>query len=162
MKHILNIILATSLFYSCNFLGPVDSSIQTHDVIYSEKDIIGTWKLDKFSYEYLSKKEHIDSIYITFNKDSTFVLNNSIHLFDRSVDLNKNEAIHGKLDNIKNTGSWKITNHKNIKLIKLDLIFKKNKYQGGIDVFKKENEFQIWYFFGDPDTGERLRFIKEK
>ena len=160
MKHILKIILATSLLYSCNFFGPVESSIQTNDVVYSEKDIIGTWKLDKFSYEYLSKKESIDSIYITFNEDSTFVMNNSIKLFNRTAYLSENQKMNGVLDNQKCKGNWKVTYIKAANIYVFDLIDNKT-FISDFKVYKKGDEYQIWYFLNDPDTGQRLRFLKD-
>lgn len=158
MKKIVIIITAFIILNSCYFFGPVDSSIQTKNVEYEEKDIIGTWKLDKFSYEYLSNKENMDSIYITFNADSTFVLNNSIALFNRQADLSRNEKINGRIDNVNTEGVWFITNYAYKELV---LKFKDNNNTSGIDVFKKGNEYQIWYFFNDPDSGQRLRFLKE-
>lgn len=56
MKKILFIIIMFNIV-SCNFFGFVDSNIQTKNVDFDESDIIGTWKLDKFSYKYLSGKE---------------------------------------------------------------------------------------------------------
>lgn len=38
---------------SCGGGSGIDNSIQTHNVIFNEKDIVGNWKLDKFSYKYL-------------------------------------------------------------------------------------------------------------
>lgn len=147
------------ILISCNFFGPVESSIQTHNVDYNEKDLIGTWKLDKFSYEYLSKKENLDSIYITFNSDSTFVLNNSIHLFDR-MDYRDNEKINGKIDNLKTEGIWKIIRYETLNHKYFILNFEDNETRSDFKVFKKGDEYQIWYFFNDPDTGQRLRFLK--
>lgn len=159
MKKIIFSTFIGLILISCNFFGPVDSSIQTNNVDYSEKDIIGTWKLDKFSYEYLSKKDNLDSIYITFKSDSTFVLNNSIDLFDK-IGYRPKDKINGKIDNTNSYGKWKITNYKVSKNKVLSLNFNNIK-KSGFDVFKKEDEYQIWYFLNDPDTGQRLRFLKD-
>lgn len=140
------IFLIVNILVSCNFLGPLDSSIQTKNVDYSEKDIIGTWKLDKFSYEYLSKKEKTDSIFISFDKDSSFIINNSKELFN------------GTIDNIKTTGSWEIIQTSKKKSLQLN--YNNGSSQSGINIYQKGKDFQIWYFFGDPDSGERLRFLK--
>ena len=161
MKKIVILTIFTQFLNSCYFFGPIDSSIQTKNVEYKEKDIIGTWKLDKFSYKYLSKKENMDSIYIIFNADSTFNLNNSIALFNRQADLSRNEKINGKIDNLNTVGKWEIRRYKVTKHNELVLKFKDNNNTSGIDVFKKGNEYQIWYFFNDPDTGQSLRFIKK-
>ena len=55
---------------------------------FEESDLVGNWKLDKFSYKYLSNKEDYDSIYIQFDSDSTFQLNNSRDLFKEKKDVN--------------------------------------------------------------------------
>jgi hypothetical protein len=157
MRKIIFSILIGCIIISCNFFGSVENSIQTNNVEYSEKDITGKWKLDKFSYEYLSKKDNLDSIVITFKADRTFILNNSIDLFDR-IDYKPNEKVNGKIDNNIIKGKWKITNHANKDLI---LIFNNNLNKTGLSVYKKGKEYQIWYFLNDPDTGQRLRFLKE-
>lgn len=157
MRKIIFSILIGCIIISCNFFGSVENSIQTNNVEYSEKDITGKWKLDKFSYEYLSKKDNLDSIVITFKADRTFILNNSIDLFDR-IDYKPNEKVNGKIDNNIIKGKWKITKHANKDLI---LIFNNNLNKTGLSVYKKGKEYQIWYFLNDPDTGQRLRFLKE-
>lgn len=159
MKKIVISFIIVNALISCNFLSPIDSSIQTHNVEYSEKDIIGTWRLDRFSYEYLSKKENLDSIYITFKADSTFVLNNSIDLFDR-IDYNDNEKINGRIDNLKTEGKWKITHYETLNHKDFILKFDDNETRTDFKVYKKGDEYQIWFFFNDPDTGQRLRFLK--
>ena len=148
------------ILQSCNFFGPVDSSIQTKNVDFNEKDIIGRWKLDKFSYEYLSKKDNIDSIYLALNADNSFKINNSSSLFKQVTKINGKDKINGKIDNIKTIGKWEIKPYSSYKV--LVLTYENCTHQSGINFYKKENEFQIWYFFGDPDSGERLRFVKEK
>ena len=158
-KIILVITIITSmLLTSCYFIGPVDSDIKTENVDFNSDNIIGTWKLDKFSYEYLSRKEKTDSIYITFNKDKTFVLNNSNSLFLSNTNENIKSKQNGIIDNIQSKGNWSITDIPHNKTI--ELTFDNKVIQSDFSVFQKENEYQIWYFFGDPDSGERLRFMK--
>jgi len=159
MKKIVCNILLLSIFTSCNFFGPIENKTQTKNVDFKAKDIVGTWKLDEFSYEYLSKKENLDSIYITFESDNTFILNNSVKLFDRTADLSKNEKINGKLDNEISKGKWIIkqyTNHKALEITHENITYKLD-----LNVYKKGENYQIWYFFNDPDSGQRLRFLKE-
>ena len=159
MKKIVCNILLLSIFTSCNFFGPIENKTQTKNVDFIDKNIIGTWKLDKFSYEYLSKKENLDSIYITFESDSTFILNNSIKLFDRTADLIKNEKINGKLDNEISKGKWIIKQYTDHKILYIK--HENNANQLGINVYKKGEDYQLWYFFNDPDSDQRLRFLKE-
>lgn len=161
MKIVISILILCTIT-SCHFFGPVDSSIQTNNVDFDESDIIGTWKLDKFSYKYLSSKENLDSIYITFKSDSTFEMNNSKHLFDFDENSTITEDSHDTgaiLDNNLTKGNWKITQYTDEK--NLHLVYSDNSTQPGLNVYKKGEEFQIWYIFGDTDSGERLRFLKQ-
>lgn len=161
MRKIISAFFMIAVLNSCGGGFGADNSIQTHNVDFNEKDIIGNWKLDKFSYEYLSEKENFDSICIFFNKDGTFILNNSGDLFNQKkadpefYNVKKN----GIIDNKTSNGKWKVTKYEKIG-DRLNLIYDNNISQSGLNVYKKGDEYQIWYFFGDPDTGERLRFLK--
>ena len=147
MKKIIITFLVVVFLASCGGGFGIDNNIQTHNVNYEEKDIIGNWKLDKFSYKYLSSNREIDSIYIIFNEGGIFKLNNSKDLFNSII------------DNKTSNGKWKVIKYENIG-DRLNLIYDDNTNQSGLNVYKKGDEYQIWYFFGDPDTGERLRFLK--
>ncbi|WP_432672645.1 hypothetical protein [Flavobacterium sp. SM2513] len=163
MKKTFIIIINAILLNSCHFFSPVDSSIQTKNVDFNEVDIIGKWKLDKFSYEYLCMKENVDSIYIIFKADSTFILNNSKDLFKWKywTSDSSNAKENGAIDNLNTSGTWKISDYKSANLKLLEITYTDKTTQTGINVYKKGVNYQIWYFFGDPDTGERLRFLKE-
>ncbi len=147
MKRFVITFLVLVLLTSCGGGFRIDNSIQIHNVNYEEKDIIGNWKLDKFSYKYLSSNREIDSIYIIFNENGIFKLNNLKDLFN------------GIINNKTSNGKWKVTKYENMS-DDLNLIYDDNTNQSGLNVYKKGDEYQIWYFFGDPDTGERLRFLK--
>ena len=71
-------------FTSCHFLGPIDGNIETKNGEVSSNDIIGNWKIDKFSYEYLSDLKN-DSITLSFKSDNSFEMNNSQNLFNRKI-----------------------------------------------------------------------------
>ncbi len=155
----------TLLLSSCHGFS-VDNDIKTKNVDFDEADIIGNWKLDKFSYKYLSGKENFDSIYITFKSDNTFEMNNSKELFNRKDDDSSvvlDNFSDGKIDNNLTNGQWKITQVKmpDYSLTSLNLIYDDTSILSDLNVNKKGEEFQIWYFFGDPDSGERLRFLKQ-
>jgi hypothetical protein len=161
MKRVVVSFFIINILISCNFTSPKVNELQTKAVDYNEKDIIGTWDLDKFSYKYLSKKNNLDSIYITFKADSTFVMNNSIDLFNKSADLSLNKMINGKLDNINIHGFWKISRYDTSNSQVLSLKYN-NIQKSGFNIYKKGDEYQIWYFLNDPDTGQRLRFLKRQ
>jgi len=149
--------------FSCEKGGSlVDANIQTHNVDFDKQDIIGTWKMDTFSYKYISSDKKMDSIYIIFHENNEFTVNNSKNLFKISPQGNiKNGIIDNKISN----GKWKITQYKYGEKIHktLELVYNDdNTNQSGLNVYKKGDEYQIWHFFGDPDTGHRLRFLKIK
>lgn len=147
MKKINSILLIALSFLSCNGISSIENNTNTKNIDYKKEDIFGKWKMDTFTYKYLTKKEKIDSIYLSLNKDNTFTLNNSKDLFN------------GKLDNIHTKGTWKISENDNNKSIELS--FDNKLKQSGINIYQKGKEYQMWYFLSDPDSGERIRFLKQ-
>ncbi|MBU3012316.1 copper resistance protein NlpE [Polaribacter vadi] len=132
-------------FTSCHFMGPIDVNIERKNVEVNSNDIIGTWKMDKFSYEYLSEIK-TDSIVLTFKPDNLFEMNNSQNLFDREI------------NNGTSSGTWKIIEQYDTKKIKLN--FNDIKTSKNLEIYKLKENYQLWYFLSDPDTGERIRFLK--
>ena len=148
MKKINSIIIIALIILSCNGVNNIENNIKTKDINYTKEDLLGKWKMDVFTYKYLLKNEKIDSVYLLLNEDNSFTLNNSKDLFN------------GKLDNIPTKGTWKIIENKNNKLFELTFNNKSN--QSGINIYRKGKEYQIWYFLSDPNTGERIRFLKQQ
>ncbi|MFD2915476.1 lipocalin family protein [Psychroserpens luteus] len=132
-------------FTSCHFMGPIDVNIERKNVEVNSNDIIGTWKMDKFSYEYLSEIK-TDSIVLTFKPDNLFEMNNSQNLFDREI------------NNGTSSGTWEIIEQYDTKKIKLN--FNDIKTSKNLEIYKLKENYQLWYFLSDPDTGERIRFLK--
>ena len=90
-----------------------------------------------------------DSIWILFKPDSTFEMNNSELLFDYTI------------DNKISKGVWKITNsygRPESKELRID--FEGSKVSKNLEIFKKGDDYLLWYFLTDPDAGERIVFIK--
>ena len=137
--------ILTIFIFSCNGFGPVDRNIQTKNLSISKEELIGKWKMDSFSYRYLSNLKN-DSIEIEFYPDSTFKMNNSSKLFKNSID---NEITVGK---------WKIDSSYKTKSIQLN--FNSDKTNKQLEIYKKGKEYQLWYFLNDPDSGERIRFLR--
>jgi len=156
MKKAVIIFFILSLLNSCNFFNSIDNNIQTKNVEFNKDDIIGKWKLDKFSYKYLYSEKDIDSV---FKQDKTFTLNNSKNLFKTSL---QGKIKNGAIDNKISNGKWNIIRYEYREQIDmtLELIYEDNTKQVDLNVYKKKDEYQIWYFFGDPDIGQRLRFLK--
>ncbi len=126
-------------------MGPIDVNIERKNVEVNSNDIIGTWKMDKFSYEYLSEIK-TDSIVLTFKPDNLFEMNNSQNLFDREI------------NNGTSSGTWEIIEQYDTKKIKLN--FNDIKTSKNLEIYKLKENYQLWYFLSDPDTGERIRFLK--
>ncbi|WP_157957320.1 hypothetical protein [Winogradskyella tangerina] len=131
-------------FTSCQFMEPIDANIETKNVDVTLNDIIGTWRMDKFSYEYLSEIKN-DSIVLTFKPNNKFEMNNSENLFDREI------------NNRISSGTWEIFDQYGTKKIKLN--FNKTNNTKDLEIYKLKNHYQLWYFLSDPDTGERIRFM---
>jgi len=115
--------------------------------------------MDKFSYKYVSFDKKMDSIYIFFHENGEFTGNNSKDLFKSSSQRNTKKGI---VDNKISNGKWNIKQYEyREKIYKtLELTYEDNTKQIDLNVYKKQNEYQIWYFFGDPDLGYRFRFLK--
>lgn len=119
-------------------------SIETENFKISQDELLGKWKMDSFSYKYLSSFKN-DSIIIEFKNDSTFILNTSSKLFDN------------KIDNTTVKGTWKIESFKREKSIILNF---KDNISKELQIYKNDKDFQLWHFLSDPDSGERIRFLR--
>jgi len=143
------LLLSLLLLYSCPpFLGVISSDIQTDNVEVSSKEIVGKWKMDIHSYKDLTGMKG-DSIWILFKPDSTFEMNNSEHLFDYTIDYKPS------------IGVWRIKNNFSYpeeKQLRLD--FEGSKASVNLDIYKKGDNYLLWYFLTDPDAGKRIAFIK--
>ncbi|NBL63753.1 hypothetical protein GV828_00910 [Flavobacterium sp. NST-5] len=159
MKQFFLLILFSLSLTSCNFFGTVDNQIETKNIDLARENIVGIWHLDKFSYKFLSSKDKIESISINFNSNGSFVLNNSKNVFVHNFDLNENQVI---IDNQETSGKWDIIHNQFLDTDELNLFFGKEESRlEGLKVYKKGNQYQILWFFNDPDTGDRLRFLKK-
>lgn len=147
MKYIISSLIIFLVIISCGGGFGVDNSIQTKNIDFTKEDITGTWKLDKFSYQYLSGKEDFDSIYITFNSDGTFEMNNSFELFKIKNDsiaahdfsIGKTPAFsNGKTDNILTNIHLDILKAEKLKTIEL-----KGNESISLNVYKKDNSYQF-------------------
>ncbi len=147
MKRALRLILSLKimLLVSCNGFGSIDRNVKTKDINVSPKAITGNWGIDYHSYKYLSSIKK-DSITIIFNPDSTFELNSSYDLFNNVI------------ENEVSKGNWKIINQN--RSVQIELSFNDKMFKN-LEVYKKGENYQLWYFFSDPDTGERLLFLKK-
>lgn len=146
MKFTIRMLLCcTVMLSSCNGFGPVDRSINTKNVAVANNDVVGEWKMDSFSYEYLTGTFK-DSVVLRCKEDHTFTLNTTHSLFDE------------KLTQETTMGSWELT--KFGEKTSLALQFTTINTTKTLDVYQKGKNYQLWYFLGDPDMGKRIRFLK--
>ncbi|MBC3847620.1 hypothetical protein H8K90_14580 [Winogradskyella echinorum] len=132
-------------FASCHFTGPIDVNIQRKNVEVKSNNIVGKWKMDKFSYKFLSGIKN-DSIVLSLNSDNQFEINNLQNLFE------------GEINSGISFGKWEIIEQYDTKKIKLT--FDDTQTTKNLEIYKLKNNYQLWYFLSDPDNEERIRFLK--
>lgn len=151
-------VLLCFLMISC--LGVVDTKNNKPVTKFSQTNLLGEWKADKFSYEYTTdfiknKKQKLkDSISLLLKTDGTFIFNNGIEILEDSI-IQKNY-----------TGTWKLAKriqkgYEN----QFEIRFRSNNGFGGmpsrIPIYKTDKEYELFIFIGDPDIGERIGFKKK-
>ena len=121
--------------------------------------MVGIWEVDKFSYE-LNEENGFErkKIELDLNENGTFEITNLpsyINVFDQTDEKFVNTS-----------GKWKIgKDFKGEKWV-LNMRFdKSNLYENGMstsyDLYLQDDGIIIWYFIGDPDSGERFLYRKK-
>lgn len=162
MKKIIFLLIVLS-FSSCRYfnVSPVNG-ITTKDLSDepSSKDFIGTWEVDKFSYDLIRENGYdFKKVKLNIKNDGSFEAIN----FPDFIDVfSKN--ISKKYVNTK--GNWKIEKDFKGEKWVLQLDFEKSDlYEDGLsisyDLYLQEDKLILWTFIGDPDSGERFLFQKE-
>jgi hypothetical protein len=124
-----------------------------------ESEIIGTWALDKFSYDAIQNKGiKKEKVSLKFNNDKTFEVQNFPNIFD----FDENNKI------IKSKGIWKISKNfegknwvLNMEFGKTEDFISSNVISTDFELYLQDNKLIIWYFIGDPDSGDRFLFTKK-
>lgn len=144
---------------SCQFPKTIDeSSLKRIEEKPDNSELYGTWELDSFSYDYVSKTYSNNNdfdIVLNINQDNSFLLKN-MPFYD-----NFGVQKYTKLTTID--GNWILKQSFNKKYweLKLDyLIYEKTKSMILMLFNKKDTGLVIWKFIGDPDMGKRLLFEK--
>jgi len=122
--------------------------------------LTGLWKADKFSYEFpitmrnSNTQKLKDSISLLLRFDSTFVFKNAIKVVQDTV-IQTNFI-----------GRWKVSKriekrHQN----QFEIRFYPKDGFGGmpsrIPLYKKNHQYELFIFIGDPDAGERIGLKKD-
>jgi len=124
------------------------------------KDFIGKWKIDKHSYDLISKEGYeYKDVELVIKNDGSFNAKN----FPDFIDVFSKKATKEYL-NAK--GTWKIGKDFDDEKWVLGLNFEKSKlYRDDLavefELYIEKEKLILWYFIGDPDSGERLLFEKK-
>ena len=162
MKKFFVLILFLSL-NSCRYfnVSPVNG-ITTKDLTEKPKTIqfIGKWKLDKFSYDLINQNGYeIKTVELNIKSDGSFELKNFPNFIDVFTKSKTKEYLNVG-------GNWKIGKNFSDENWVLGLNFEKSSlYRNGFamdfELYEEKGKIILWYFVGDPDSGERLLFRKE-
>ena len=161
MKRIICLLILSTLI-SCRYfnVSPVNGiTTKNLTVKPTQAEMIGTWEVDKFSYELNEHKGYEKKkIELNLKKDRTFSISNLpnyVKVFDKTEDKFVNTS-----------GTWKIgKDFKGEKWV-LNIRFdKSNLYEKGMstyyDLYLQDDGIIIWNFIGDPDSGERFLYRKK-
>ena len=154
------LLLSTCRYFN---VSPVNG-ITTKDLTNMPKnqDLIGSWEVDNFSYELIKEKGYTKAkkIELKLYENGNFEAINFPDFID--VFKNSNEEKFHQLN-----GKWKVDKDFAGKKWVLNLKFEKSiYYENGLvtdyDLYLENNKLIIWTFIGDPDSGERFLFKKNK
>jgi hypothetical protein len=161
MKRILYLLIILTLA-SCRYfnVSPVNG-ISTKNLTEkpTQSEMVGIWEVDKSSYE-LNEENGFErkKIELNLNENGTFkIINlpNYINVFDQTEEKFVNTS-----------GTWEIGKDFKDKKWVLNMRFNKsNLYENGMstsyDLYLQDDGIIIWYFIGDPDSGERFLYRKK-
>lgn len=161
MKRIICLLILATLI-SCRYfnVSPVNG-ITTKNLTEkpTQAEMIGTWEVDKFSYELNEEKGYEKKkIKLNLKDNGTFSITNLpnyVNVFDQTEQKFVNTS-----------GTWKIgKDFKGEKWV-LNIRFdKSNLYEDGMstyyDLYLQDDGIIIWNFIGDPDSGERFLYRKK-
>jgi hypothetical protein len=124
------------------------------------EEFIGKWKLDKFSYDLINQNGYESkSIELNIKSDGSFEAKNFPNFIDAFAESKNKEYINAK-------GNWEIGKDFSDENWVLELYFEKsNLYRDNFamefELYEEKEKMILWFFVGDPDSGERLLFRKE-
>lgn len=158
-KHITIISILCLLLISC--FEVVDTKNNKPVTKVNQSDLTGVWKADKFSYEFSVKnidgktQKPEDTISLLLNRDGTFMFKNALEVSEDSI-IQKNY-----------TGTWELAKriqkgYENQYAINLNSKNKLPLYlRFSFPIYKKNNQYELFIFIGDPDSGERIGLKKD-
>lgn len=162
MKKLIYLLIVFSQF-GCRYFNtsPVDGVLIKHvKEEPSLDDVIGEWEVDNISYNLVKNNGYEEAeIRLVFNKDGTF------EAFNYPSFMNVFKKIEErKLYNLK--GKWNLIEDQKNENWKLNIVFDSNDlyervYSDTYDLFLKKGKLIIWFFIGDPDSGEYFLFEKK-
>lgn len=162
MKKIILLLIVIN-FSSCRYfnVSPVNG-ITTKNITEKplSKDLLGTWLIDIYSYDLLRKKGYeYKKVELSIRNDGSFEAKNLPDFINVFSKKNTKEYTTSK-------GTWEIAKDFDGENWVLQLKFEKSDFykedfSTEFDLYLEEDKLILWFFVGDPDSGERLLFKKE-
>ena len=162
MNKILFLIIILT-FTSCRYfnVSPVNG-ITTKNLSEKPKteELTGKWKLDKFGYELVNEKGYeTKNIELNIKSDGSFIAQNIPNFINVFTESKTKEFLNSN-------GSWKIEKDFSDEKYVLGLNFEKSNldkdgFSVEFELYEENDKIILWYFVGDPDSGERLLFRKK-
>jgi len=152
--------ISLSLFVSCN-LFPCGWATDLDSVDEKPKAdfLIGTYKLDERTLDFIPGYENAESARLILKKDGSLEIKNTpIGTFDFMSYYDETDQ------NVNGTGTWKTEKGKyNAELnvgVKFEKKYSELDFWTDWDIYKKNGKPVIFIIIGDPDSCAAARFIK--
>lgn len=157
-KHITVISIMSLLLISC--FGVIDTKNNKPVTNVDQADLTGTWKADKFSYEFSVRNldsrtlKLEDTISLLLNRDGTFMFKNALEVSEDSI-IQKDYI-----------GTWELEKRIEQRFKEqFEIRLRTEKGFRGmpsrIPIYKKDNQYELFIFIGDPDSEERIGLKKD-
>lgn len=161
LKKYILIGILTGFITSC-FWNPIGIVSDTYKPVRSKPglcELTGKYELDSFSYNFINsiKKYDDQKVFLTLKKNGQLILENV-------PDIMFNYPPYLEYKRLTYNGGWVLGKNPqdttrynlNIKISNL----KKNGLTTSFDLLRIKGILGIWYFIGDPDSGDRFFFVK--
>lgn len=149
-------------FLSCRYIGPADGIFTKNVEIKPEtKALEGVWEVDQQSYDLVREQYSLNGkkIKLLVFPNGTFNIENLPDFINDGF----GKSINNRFHNV--SGNWNLEQVENHWKLAMNYNASELYPQGCwtlYDLFMQKNDLMIWVWIGDPDSGNRLLFKKEK